>query len=194
MKSIKINSNKYLQNRMTAIVINGISGSGKTTIGQYLSKILKYDFIDLDSFYKKDKPKIILNGKTVSNWDCIEALDIEKMHETVNKKENVVLVGFALTKKVISGIKHKIINIHLKTGNDDDTIYERCIQARKISKNFNKEKEKMDKLMVKNVTLPFYKKICEEEYFDKLVEVFHSNERRKIKEIIEEIILFIHNF
>lgn len=75
------------------LVISGISGSGKSTLGQILAEKLKLEYIDLDSFYLKDKPLVSLsNGAKVKNWDCSEALDTQRIQVSITKKHRMALL------------------------------------------------------------------------------------------------------
>lgn len=88
------------------IAISGLSGAGKTSCGKLLAEKLGFTFIDLDWYFLEQKPIVTLsNGVKVKNYDCYEALDLEKIHAM--DTYNVILVGFVLTDRVLP--KNQII-------------------------------------------------------------------------------------
>ncbi len=159
------------------LVITGISGSGKTTIGKELAKYLNLNFLDLDSFYLIDKPLITLsNGMKVKNWDCLESLDIEAVKLAVKEKalQGLVFVGFAICDELLP-IKPDY-HIHLSTGKTKEEIINKCIDSRKKSKPF---KDNRDELVVKEIVYPFYCDIIK-----KMTINYTINERPSVPEIL----------
>jgi hypothetical protein len=155
--------------------ISGVSTSGKTTIGKELVKQRTeigedWVFKDLDDFYFDKKPIIKLsNGKEKENWDCFEAIDYGKLNEWLEKQikgHNVFLVGFALSKEYI----RLPCNLHFHLtlvdydhhGFDEKEVTHLVAQNRQLTKGFKGDKAQDDVLMVKEVLIPFYKKIFEE--------------------------------
>lgn len=177
------------------ISISGISSSGKSFIGQKLAKELTLSYLDLDSFYIKNKPLVTLSdGSIVKNWDCLEALDIEKFKKKViEKAENgLLLVGFNLSNEILP-IKPNF-HIHFSTGDVKEQIIQRCIRGRNFSKNFSVKSSELDKLTVKEVVYPYYIEALEKSNIDFTIKVFDGNgERREAEDIIHEIIEFIRN-
>jgi len=177
------------------IVISGISGSGKTTIGRALVKYFNsfkgandeaYKFVDEDSFYLKNKPKVKLsNGLVVANWDTLEAIDINSLRLTIESSENIVLVGFTLTKEIIG--EYKSIHFHLSIGDTDEVVIRRCVEARKRSKGFRGDKAKIDELVVREVVMPFYKRTLKESDIDFKIDIYDHDKRRSVSEIVEVI-------
>jgi len=70
------------QNKLPLIWISGISGSGKTYLAKSVARGLGLHMLDLDSFYRGEKPKtkIEVDGETltVDNWDTLGAIDLKK--------------------------------------------------------------------------------------------------------------------
>lgn len=81
------------------IYIMGVSGSGKTTIGQLLSKKTGYQFYDADDFHSEANKAKMKNGIALTDKDrwpwlaTIHQFVIEKL-----KTENIILVCSALKK------------------------------------------------------------------------------------------------
>lgn len=164
------------------LAISGISGSGKSTLGKILASRLGWEYLDQDSFYRKEKPSITLsNGAQVKNWDCLEALDLDKMNESIQEillRGNLVLTGFALRDDVLS-VK-PTYHIHLNTGSSPREIQERCIQARRKSKGVNE----IDRLMVSEVVYPFYVETLKKSKFTREIAVYGENgERKSVEEV-----------
>lgn len=169
-------------------VISGISGSGKTILGQLLAKQIKGSiFIDQDEFFIKDKPYVILSdGSRGRNWDCLESLSSSMTDQIYDLllKQPVILVGFALCREVLPVIPK--VHIHLITGTNLDDIEQRCVAARTITKPNNDLNR--DKLMVKEVVIPFYNKIVANSDITHFISVFdNKGERIIISELIETI-------
>ena len=104
------------------IILVGMTGVGKTTIGRSLSKILRKNFIDIDVEIEKE------SGLKVSdifeNYGEAKFRNIEKkiLFETLEIKENAVIstgAGILSNDEVIQTIKKKSLSIFLeiKTSN-----------------------------------------------------------------------------
>ncbi|MBA2251574.1 MAG: gluconokinase [Nitrospirales bacterium] len=81
------------------VVIMGVSGSGKTTIGQRLADTLRWEFVDADSFHSPSNRKKMSAGSPLSEQDrrpWLEALR-EAIDRWINEGRNVVLACSALT-------------------------------------------------------------------------------------------------
>lgn len=182
--------------------ISGVSTSGKTTIGKELTKQRieigeDWIFKDLDDFYFDKKPIIKLsNGKEKENWDCFEAIDYGKLNEWLEnqiKKHNVCLVGFALSKERIK--LPCSIHFHLTLLDydhhsfDEKEIAHLVAQNRQLTKGFKGDKAQDDVLMVKEVLIPFYKKMFEElDVFTVLISVsLPKGGKKPLKDIIRDL-------
>ena len=102
--------------RKKNIVILGMTGVGKTTIGKILSKILKYEFIDIDhEIEKASKLKI---HDFFDNYGELEFRKLEKkiFFKSLQKKNNSIIstgAGVLHEEKIILKIKEKSISIFL---------------------------------------------------------------------------------
>jgi len=97
------------------IVIMGVSGSGKTTIGQLLEKKMSYVFIDADDYHSdKNKLKMInnvaLNQEDREPW--LKSLRI-LLDKYIENKKGLILACSALSKDSRSVLGTNRIEIHL---------------------------------------------------------------------------------
>ena len=101
------------------IIIMGVSGSGKTTIGQLLEKKMSYVFIDADDYHSdKNKLKMInniaLNQEDREPW--LKSLRI-LLDKYLENKEGLILACSALSKdsRFVLGTSRKdIYLVYLK--------------------------------------------------------------------------------
>lgn len=164
------------------VLISGISASGKTTLGKALAERLGFVFVDGDSFYLKKKPKVLLsNGEIVSNWDCVEAIDWDALNAEIASHDDVIFVFFApMMEKFLVDID---FHIRLNMG---ETIENKCIEWRSKTKPFSDKERLRDKLMVKEVVIPFWEQFSNQ-YVDYVLDVFCEDERRPAEELLDEL-------
>jgi gluconokinase len=81
------------------VVIMGVSGSGKTTIGQRLADTLSWEFVDADSFHSPSNRQKMSAGTPLSQEDRRPWLNAlrEAIDRWINEGRNVVLACSALT-------------------------------------------------------------------------------------------------
>ena len=71
------------------IVLTGLRGSGKTTIGKLLAQKLNWDFIDIDDAIEKEEKMTIKNIVELRGWEYFRAVenkitkDLWKLNDTV---------------------------------------------------------------------------------------------------------------
>ena len=181
------------------ILVSGISGSGKTTIGKILADALGCDFLDQDSFYLNEKPEVIINDEKnkqliVKNWDCMQSVDVKAMNNALinrSKTKGLVFVGFAPLELEVNFTHH----FHLLTGKSDNTIIDRCIQARRVSKGFAGKQAERDELVVRKLVFPFQQLIMKslEKRKATYIHVYSHSMRRTIQDIRSEMIEHIEN-
>lgn len=83
---------------MTVLVIMGVSGSGKTTIGQALARRLNFEFIEGDEFHSRANREKMRAGLPLTDADrtpWLEALR-SRMAAMLARKGNAVLTCSAL--------------------------------------------------------------------------------------------------
>lgn len=81
------------------VLIMGVSGSGKTTIGQRLADTLRWEFVDADSFHSPSNRQKMSAGTPLSQQDRRPWLDAlrEAIDRWIREGRNVVLACSALT-------------------------------------------------------------------------------------------------
>jgi gluconokinase len=87
-----------MSNKSTVILVMGVSGSGKTTIGKLLAESLQWEFSDADSFHSKENIEKMRRGIPLSETDRIPWLqNLETaIKYWLQENQNVVLACSAL--------------------------------------------------------------------------------------------------
>jgi 6-phosphogluconate dehydrogenase len=112
--------------------IMGVSGSGKTTIGQSLSQKLAIPFFDADNFHSKENVAKMAAGNSLTDDDRIgwlEAINLKAKQQCLNN-EGAIIACSALKEKyrdlLSFNIEKPIFWIHLE--GDFELIFERMKQ------------------------------------------------------------------
>lgn len=77
------------------IIVMGVSGSGKTTIGKMLAEKLQYPFFDADDYHPKENVEKMKSGVPLEDEDRRPWL-YTLFHEVLDKEENCILACSAL--------------------------------------------------------------------------------------------------
>lgn len=80
------------------VLIMGVAGAGKTTVGTLLAKELGWTFADADSYHPPENVKKMASGKPLTDTDrapWLKALH-SLIQDWISKKENAVLACSAL--------------------------------------------------------------------------------------------------
>ena len=143
------------------IIITGLSGSGKSTMGPELAKYLgdQKAYLDEDPSFKQDKPKVKYQGRDVNLWDAEEAIDFDDLSTRtllkVANHQRVVLTGFYFPPSFLQTLPvEKIIVLDISP----EISIARRQKSKSLSspaKGFDLDK---DRWMVENYTYPFFKK------------------------------------
>ncbi|XP_054823013.1 gluconokinase isoform X2 [Prosopis cineraria] len=85
----------------SAVVIGGVSGSGKTTIGQMLAKELNYSYLDADDFHSQSNKDKMRMGIPLLEEDRIPWLNSLRniLREYLTNRKDVILSCSALKKQ-----------------------------------------------------------------------------------------------
>jgi shikimate kinase len=99
------------------IVLIGMRGSGKTTIGKLLAKKLNKDFIDTDNYIEKKERKKISKIVDEKGWDYFREKE-KKCIEEISKSGNSIIStggGVVLNEENIKNLKRNGIIVFIKT-------------------------------------------------------------------------------
>lgn len=162
------------------IVLIGMRGSGKTTVGKILAKNLKRDFIEMDDLIVEKAGMTIPNIVSKKGWDYFRSFESE-IARNISKRENAVIScggGIVIKSKNVKNIRKngKVfwlrgnVNILLKRiGNDKN---------RPFLTNAKTRKEDME--IIFNERKNLYKKAS-----DEVIDI-KSKSVKEIAKIIEE--------
>ena len=78
---------------MTPIVLVGVPGAGKTTVGKLLAKSLQFEFFDSDSVIEKRVGKSVSDIFTQDGEAVFRTLEKEVIAELVESTEAIVALG-----------------------------------------------------------------------------------------------------
>lgn len=126
----------------TLIVLTGMMGCGKTSTGKLLARVLKFNFVDVDTEIEKSEKKTITQIFNDSGEQYFRFLEKEKIEEFSKLKNTVLALGGGAfedenTRKLL---KKNGIVIYLKT--TPDAIFKRIhseIHRPLLRKNFSVE-------------------------------------------------------
>jgi gluconokinase len=114
------------------LIVMGVGGCGKTTIGQLLSAALDCSFIDADNFHPAANVRKMETGNPLTDEDRLPWLEIlaEKVREHIRQEQPMVLGCSALKKayRQVLCVEPKYVQFIYLRG-DYDTIAQR-LQAR----------------------------------------------------------------
>ncbi|MGN0480021.1 MAG: shikimate kinase [Lachnospiraceae bacterium] len=81
---------------MNNIVLIGFMGSGKTTLGQWMSRIVNMNFVDTDDYIEKKSGRKINDIFAGQGEECFRDMETEALKELGGKRETVISVGGGL--------------------------------------------------------------------------------------------------
>jgi gluconokinase len=116
-----------------AVIVMGVSGSGKTSVGELLAERLGWSFYDADGFHPKENVAKMSSGVALNDNDREPWLEALNQLIAKNLKENIslVLACSALKEKyrkhLVKGHESSVKFVYLE--GDFETIYTR-MQAR----------------------------------------------------------------
>ena len=129
------------------IVLVGMMGSGKSTVGNFLSKYLKLNFIDVDNNIEEKTGLTINNIFKKKGESYFRNLEEKITLKILKNSKNVVALGGGgfLNKN----IRNEILNNHFSAWLywNDLTIIERILKSKKRPIAFNSNEEDLKKLI-----------------------------------------------
>lgn len=162
---------KYKEfNKQLIILISGLSGSGKTELGENMSRDFKIKLMQAKDYYKTDITDTIKlpNGKVVVNYDTDNAIDWDRLNEDINKYklDGVIVVShaFPTDKLNFKADYHVHLKISKQKLRDKRMEY---IEKHK-DKGFDSETEL---LRINAVTYPYYMDVLKRMKTDKFMDV-----------------------
>lgn len=115
----------------TAIVLMGVSGSGKTSIGRALSAELGWPFYDGDDFHSPENIKKMSQGIPLTDLDREPWLEVLHglIEERFCKDENLILACSALKKKYRQQLRSGQENVFfVYLAGDFDLVWSRMLE------------------------------------------------------------------
>lgn len=114
------------------VVLMGVSGSGKTTVGRSLAERLDWEFIDGDEYHPEENIERMRNGQPLSDEDRVPWLhELARLIDRTHRKdENIVLACSALSRSSQEALRHDLADVRFVClCGPDDLIAER-LQSR----------------------------------------------------------------
>lgn len=186
-------ADKYKEtNGQFIILISGLSASGKTELGENISRDFHFKKLDTNKFYKKDfDEKIKLpNGITIVNYDTDDAFDWDEMNKAVNelKQNGVVVMGnvFPTDKLEFKTDFH----IHLKISKQELKQRRTEYIEKHPEKNLDNETEM---LRINICTYPYYLEALKRMKISKFMDVSEMKSDAIYDQVFDEMIKFINS-
>lgn len=115
------------------IILTGVSGSGKTTIGQLLSRELGWQFIDSDELHPLSNIEKMKNGIALTDEDRLPWLNTirERIIELSKKNNSAIIACSALKRKYRQYLLSEINDIRLVYLKGTYEVIEKRLKTRK---------------------------------------------------------------
>lgn len=179
-------------NGQLIILISGLSGSGKSKLGDNIAQDFKLEHIDTKKFYKQNynNTSELANGKKVVNYETDDAFDWNAMNKEINdkKKNGIVVSGHAFPTDKLDFIQD--YHIHLK-------ISKQKLKQNRIEyiekhpeKSYDSESET---LRINSISYPYYLTILKRMKMDKFLETSELSSDEIYDAVFDEIIKYIEN-
>jgi len=129
------------------IVLLGMMGSGKSTIGYLLSKNINFNFLDIDKFIEKDTNLKIYDIFQIKGEAYFRSLEEKITLKLLKNNRNVISLGGGsfLNKNIRKEILKNHVSFWLNWKNS--TIIKRILKSKKRPIAFNSSKSNLTKLI-----------------------------------------------
>lgn len=170
------------------IAISGISGAGKSTIGQLLAVKLDAVFIDQDWFSTGSKQKCKLsNDEEFTNYDCDDSVNLKNFNDALstNKHKTIVIAGFNLRDNFFDIENKPTFHFHINIPK------ELSLLTRLSIKPFSEARKDKEMLVFNEYVYPYYEETLKSSKIDHHIDGCIDGERKPLYDILEEIISLI---
>ena len=95
------------------IIITGFMGSGKTTIGRKLAKLIEYSFVDTDSEIENDQGCSVSEIFKYGGEECFREMETRLLEKLKNIDNSVIATGGGIVlreenRKILKGIGKRV--------------------------------------------------------------------------------------
>jgi len=107
----------YILDMVSKIILVGMMGAGKTTIGKLLSNKLGYDFIDLDKIIEEKSGVKINTIFEIEGETAFRERELKVLNDSIEKDKVIISTGGGIVtneKSRAQLIKHNALIIYLK--------------------------------------------------------------------------------
>jgi len=129
------------------IVLIGFMGSGKTSVGKTLSRLLYKDFVDIDSVIEKEQGSSINEIFHNKGEAYFRELEQKCIDEVSKRKGQIIATGGGLP--IFSKIPPKSLIVYINA--DFDVILERLPQREKEKRPLLQDEDRARELFVKRI-------------------------------------------
>ena len=147
-----------------SLVLIGMMGSGKSTIGFLLSKKIKLKFVDVDNYIENEEGMKIREIFERKGEEYFRKIELKKTLKILDKKRTVISLGGGAF--VNEDIRKKVLSNHISIwlNWNSSTIKKRITNSKKRPLVINISEKKINKMIIersKKYCLANYKIDCE---------------------------------
>ena len=147
-----------------SLVLIGMMGSGKSTIGFLLSKKIKLEFVDVDNYIENEEGMKIREIFEIKGEEYFRKTELKNSLKILDKKKTVISLGGGAF--VNEDIRKKVLSNHISIWLNwsSSTIKKRIINSKKRPLAINIPEKKINKMIIdrsKKYSLANYKINCE---------------------------------